>query len=156
MKNTLFIVASISAICTLSFAEINIDNNLAEQMKVVCPNGTVSTLVYLNNQVDVKALSDSISEVKMRHQERHQLVVETLQTTAIDSQVSILQEIDTLNTKGAVSRVQPFWISNVIRVDASPSVIQTLAEREDVLHIYLNYPIELVAPVSTGPVRRRR
>jgi len=123
-------------------------------MKVVGPNGTVSALLYLDNQVDVQALSDSITDAKLRHHERHQLVVETLQTTALDSQVSILNEIYSFTAKGAVSKVQPFWISNVIRIDAIPSVLTQLATRDDVLHVYLNYPIELVTPTYEGPTQQ--
>jgi len=153
VKNTLQLSAlSIAILTATTLAELNIDNNLAEQMKMVGSKGTVSALVYLNDQVDIKELSDSISRANMRFRDRHQLVVETLQTVATESQQDILFEIDALKQNDSITSVTPYWISNVIRVEATPSVIHQLAKRDDVLHIYLNYPIELVAPVSTGPV----
>ena len=139
MKINLLLAVPMFAICTLSYGEINIDNNLAEQMKTVGPNGTVSALVYLDDQVDIKALSTSITEARLRFHERHQLVVETLQTTAIDSQVSILNTLENFSAKGSVSRIQPFWISNVIRVDAAPSIIHQLSKRSDVLQCLIHF-----------------
>jgi hypothetical protein len=134
-------------LCTISHGETVIDNNLMQRMEEVGPDGTVSTLVYVVDQVDVKALSDSITKAKMRFAERHQLVVETLQATALNTQGPIIASLQ--NQRGA-KKITPFWISNVIRVDANPDVILELATRDDVQHIYLNYPIELVSPVSVG------
>jgi subtilisin family serine protease len=139
-------------ICNATYSEITIDENLVQVMKLAGPTGTVSALVYLNDQVNIKELDASISDARMRHVERHQLVVETLQTTASHSQQSILADIETLRQKENISNVKPYWISNVIRVDASPNVINQLAKHNDVQHIYLNYEIELVTPVRTGSV----
>ena len=153
MNNILLLSAVSTAVLTAStLADVHIDSNLAEHMKTVGSKGIVSALVYLDDQVDIKALSESISQENMRFQDRHQLVVETLQTIAAESQQDILSEIESLQQNESIITINPYWISNVIRIDASPSVINHLAKRDDVLHIYLNYPIELVAPISTGPV----
>jgi subtilisin family serine protease len=122
-----------------------------QRIEEVGPKGTVSTLVYLVDQVDVKSLSDSITQANMRFADRHQLVVESLQATALSTQGSILAS---LRSQQGVTKITPFWISNVIRVDARPDVIHELANRRDVLHIYLNYSIELVTPVRMGPVEQ--
>ncbi|MBC8310625.1 MAG: S8 family serine peptidase [Planctomycetes bacterium] len=146
----LFLCAATTIVfCGTTFAETTIDENLVDQMNAVGPKATVSALVYLENQVDIKTLSDSISQASMRFVDRHKLVVETLQATAHSSQDSILASLQTQN---GVDKVTPFWISNVIRVDATPEVIRQLSKRNDVEHIYLNYGIELVTPVSTGHV----
>ncbi|MBT4585159.1 MAG: S8 family serine peptidase, partial [Phycisphaerae bacterium] len=134
-------------LCTIIHGETVIDNNLTQRMQEVGPNGTVSALVYVEDQVDVKSLSDSITQANMRFADRHQLVVESLQATAQSTQGSILAS---LKRQQGVTKITPFWISNVIRVDARPDVIHELANRSDVLRIYLNYPIELVTPVRMG------
>ena len=86
MKNTILLsLLSVSALFASATAEIHIDANLTEAMKIAGPNGTVSALVYLDNQVNIKTLSDSITEAKLRFHDRHQLVVETLRTTATTS-----------------------------------------------------------------------
>ena len=68
-------VTAALTLCTFANGETIIDNNLVEQMETVGPKGTVSALVYVDNQVDIKALSDSIANANMRFVDRHQLVV---------------------------------------------------------------------------------
>ncbi|MDP7005781.1 MAG: S8 family serine peptidase, partial [Phycisphaerales bacterium] len=147
MKFQLLATCITATLCSSILGEFTIDNNLLQEMEEVGAKGTVSALVFLEEQVDIKSLSDSISQARMRHVDRHQLVVETLQATAHSSQDSILAS---LQTQRGVLEVTPFWISNVIRVDAPPAVIRQLANRNDVEHIYLNYGIELITPVTTG------
>jgi len=142
-------VTAALTLCTFANGETIIDNNLVEQMETVGPKGTVSALVYVDNQVDIKALSDSIANANMRFVDRHQLVVETLQTTALGSQGKLIETLETLR---GIASFEPFWITNAIRVEATPSAIQALSLRNDVSHIYLNYEIELVTPVRMGPV----
>ncbi|MGY8753851.1 MAG: S8 family serine peptidase, partial [Phycisphaerales bacterium] len=137
-----------------TIAETTLDNNLVEQMEAVGEQGTVSALVYLVNQVDINSLSNSIAEAKLGFKDRHQLVVETLQLTALRSQENILATLSKLGVKDGLTNVKPFWISNSIRIEAKPSVIRQLANRIDVGHIYLNYEIELVTPVRMGPVEQ--
>ncbi|MDP7008519.1 MAG: S8 family serine peptidase [Phycisphaerales bacterium] len=134
---------------SVAAAEIQIDENLQEKMLKVGPEGTVSALVFMNDQVDIKSLSDSISREQFKRPARHELVVETLQNVATDSQGSILQALEHLEF---VENVQPYWITNAIRIDARPETITLLAKRDDVNHIFLNYEIELVTPVEMGPI----
>jgi subtilisin family serine protease len=137
-------------------AELTIDDNLEAKMNEVGKDGTVSALIYLDSSADIKALSDSISQNRLSFHDRHKLIVETLQNEANASQKSILKKIGELRTSGGIERVKTYWITNAIRIDATPSVILELSTHEDVNHIYLNYPIELVEPVSTGPVGQDR
>ena len=141
----------IGMLCT-AYAEIQIDENLQDKMNEVGPNGTVSALIYMDDQVDIKSLSDSISRERFTRSARHELVVETLQNVATDSQRSIVKSLTSLQRNNLVENVQPFWIANVIRIEARPEVITTLAKRDDVGHIYLNYEIELSRPVEMGEV----
>ena len=78
----------IGMLCT-AYAEIQIDENLQDKMHEVGPNGTVSALIYMDDQVDIKSLSDSISRDRFTRSARHELVVETLQNVATDSQRSM-------------------------------------------------------------------
>ncbi len=142
------------ALFSTAYSETTLDENLLEQMKAVGPEGTVSTLVYMEEQVDIKALSDSITEARMGFADRHQLVAETLQSTAFATQENILKSLHQISRSGGVVEVTPFWISNSIRVDARPEIILQLSQRRDVSHIYLNYEIELVEPVRRGPVQQ--
>ena len=135
----MFSLCATIALCGTTYSETILDENLLEQMEAVGPKGTVSALVYMEEQVDIKALSDSITEAGMRFVDRHQLVAETLQSTAFTSQESILASLQQLRKKESTLEVTPFWISNVIRIDARPEVILQLSKRSDVGHIFLNY-----------------
>ena len=150
----MFSLCATIALCGTTYSETILDENLLEQMEAVGPKGSVSALVYMEEQVDIKALSDSITEAGMRFVDRHQLVAETLQSTAFTSQESILASLQQLRKKESTLEVTPFWISNVIRIDARPEVILQLSKRSDVGHIFLNYGIELVEPVRMGPVEQ--
>ena len=151
MTTAKILLSTLLSACVLSGAvsEIHIDENLQDAMHEVGPSGTVSALVYMDEQVDIKSLSNSISRERFKRAARHELVVETLQSVATESQASILQS---LQQNKSVDNVKPFWISNVIRIEATPAVITELAKRSDVGHIYLNYEIELVTPVEMGDV----
>ena len=153
-RHLLFTLCATIALSSATFGEGFIDENLVDQMDAAGPRETVSALVYLEEQVDIKSLSDSIAQARMGFVDRHELVVETLQATAQSTQTSILAYLDTLGQKDKSLTVTPFWISNVIRIEARPQVILQLAKREDVRHIYLNYEIELVEPVRMGPIEQ--
>jgi subtilisin family serine protease len=150
----IFSMCATIALCSSTYSETTLDENLLDQMEAIGPKGTVSTLVYMEEQVNIKALSDSITEARMGFVERHQLVAESLQSTAFTSQENILRSLNQIGRIGGVTEVTPFWISNCIRVDARPEVILQLSKRKDVGHIYLNYEIELVEPVRMGPVQQ--
>jgi len=152
--HSLLAVCATISLSSTSFSETILDENLLKQMEAVGPTGTVSTLVFLEEQVNIKALSDSITEANMRFVDRHRLVVETLQATALTAQESILTALQQRKKSDASIEVTPFWISNSIRVDARPEVILELSKRSDVGHMYLNYEIELVSPVRMGPVEQ--
>ena len=51
----------IGILCT-AYAEIQIDENLQEKMQEVGPNGTVSALIYMDEQVDIKSLQPKQSQ----------------------------------------------------------------------------------------------
>ena len=132
-----------------------IDVNLLDQMEEVGAEGTVSALVYLNAQVDVKSLSDDIAEQRFTRSHRHQIVVDALRDMAKGTQGPLLARLGELQDQGSVERIKPFWISNLISIQSRPAVIMELSDRDDVLHIYRDYGIELIEPVS-GPIDNPR
>ena len=139
-------------VITASVSADVIDANLAQRMEEVGPGGTVSALVYLNEQVDIRNLSEDIAEQRLGRTLRHQMVVETLQDIAAASQGPILGDIDGLRIQGLVDTAKPYWIANLIHVEGRPGAIKQLSLRDDVGHIYLDYGIELIEPDAKGPV----
>ena len=83
-----------------------VDNNLLTRMQEVGPEGTVSALVYMNDQLDTQDLSDAISAQRLGRAHRHQIVVEALQDVANNSQGPILAAIETSRQQGLVEEVR--------------------------------------------------
>ena len=108
----------------------------------------ISVLVYLKDQVDLNAISGQMDEQQATLQERHETIVVNLQNTAYETQPQIVEYLNELKSQKIVKEFKPFWISNIIRVDTYQSVVDQIAERDDVLMVYPNYGIELIEPVA--------
>ncbi|MCH2134315.1 MAG: S8 family serine peptidase [Phycisphaerales bacterium] len=145
-------LVSAAVIGTHAAADV-IDPNLQNEMDAVGPDGTVSAIVYLNEQVDIPQLSADIAAQRLTRPHRHQIVVDTLRDVAMQSQAALVDRLQVLGQEGQVDRFDAFWITNAIRVDGRPDVMTQLSKRDDVLHIYFNYGIELIEPVERGPIQ---
>lgn len=126
----------------------DIDQDLQQKLMQANPNQIISTLVYLDNQLDTGFLTAVMDANRASLQQRHAAVVKTLQSNAINSQVDIVRSLAEMSNVGKIAYYETFWISNCIRVDAVPSQIIEIAARDDVKIVYFNYPIELVAPTE--------
>jgi len=149
MKRPKFVavMAATVALATLAWGEM-IDPNLEALLANTADQATVSTLVYLSQQVDLEALAAQFVRGQTTRQARHALVVRSLQQQAASTQDGLLGRLAALQAAGAVAAYEPFWIANCVRVDGTPAAIREIAARPDVYAVYLNYPIETIAPVS--------
>jgi len=132
-----------------------IEPNLEATLQATAPDEAVSTLVYLLDRVDLDGLSRQLDRERATLQRRHEVVVRTLQARAAATQPDLLAYLEQQMLAGAVADFQPFWVGNIIRVDATPAVIRELADRWEVDIIYPNYPIELIEPVVESPAVAR-
>lgn len=153
--NHLLLALPMAFVATMASADV-IDANLQDRMDQVGPDGTVKALVFLNQQVDIQSLSSAISEQRLGRTLRHQMVVESLQDMARLTQPALLGEIDSMKESGLVDSSRPFWLANLVSIQARPAAIKSLSERQDVGHIYLDYQIELIKPEKVGPVEQPR
>ncbi len=125
-----------------------IDPDLRRILLQTPDNEVVSTLVFLNDQVNIPEMERNFNRENLGMKDRHRIVVTTLQDKAQTTQGVLLAHLDALKAAGRIADYHTYWISNVIRVDATRGEIVRLAARSDVLRVYSNYPIELVAPVG--------
>jgi subtilisin family serine protease len=128
-----------------------IDPGLEQILASRSTSETISTLVYLNDAVDLDGLTATLDRERASLQRRHELVVRALQDEARSTQGPLLAHLDRLKAAGRISSFEPFWIANLVRVDAPPSVIEELAGHPSVGTIYPNHPVELIAPVAIEP-----
>ncbi len=128
-----------------------IDADLATTLRKANPNAVISTLVYLDDRVDLSAITEQADAQQATLAERHETVVRALTQKAQAAQAQLAAHLNQLQSVGRIADFETFWVANVIRVDAVPDEIITLSERDDVKRVYSNYPIELIEPVERQP-----
>ena len=155
MKQSPFamLLAVLSAAGMLRAGEI--DSDLAAKLQRADANDVMSVLVYLDDRVDPSVLTQQLDARKAPTAERHETVVRALRQKAQATQPQLVAHLDQLKSDGSIVDFEPFWIANMIRVDAVPDEIITLSERADVERIYFNYSIEGIWPVEpAGPAQQ--
>jgi len=128
----------------------SIDPGLQQVLATKAPEETVSTLVYMKHMVDLGVLTTALDQQRPSLQRRHEVVVRALQEKAQTTQMPVLTVLGQLQVAGRVQSFEPFWIGNIIRVDAPAREIEALARHPDVDTVYYNYEIETIAPVTTS------
>jgi subtilisin family serine protease len=104
----------------------------------------VSGLVMLAEQPNARAMQNRIATLGLSSRWRqHQFIIETAQEIAARSQADLLSTLEAWKRDGAVRSYRSYWITNVVEVEAKPSVFDRLARRPDVGTIYENAPIEI-------------
>lgn len=92
-------------------------------------------LVFLTEQADLSA-----ADAMQTKLEKGTYVYETLSALAERTQKPVLAQLDALNVE-----YQAFWVANMIWVRGDMSVVQIMAQRPDVAHVYANPTVPLEA-----------
>ena len=103
--------------------------------------GTAEFLVMLRTQGDLRGARALSSKT-----ERSAFVMDALRSVAEQSQKPLL---DLLASRGVPHR--SYWVANMIWVRGDRSLVEELAAREDVFHIYANPSVRLDGPVASSP-----
>ena len=153
-------VAPALAALTLSLTAIpafagTIDPSLQLELEAR-PYALHNVLVSMVDQVDLVALEARFNAERAPLAIRHRETIESLQGLASFSQASLLQDLSSMTADSAlrmrqVAAVEPYWLRNLVRVEATSDVIFEIAARSDVLDIHRNAPIELVQPFEGDP-----
>ncbi len=151
MKRFVCIGMAAAVLATPVFAG-EIDPDLRRIILKSPDNEVLSTLVFLNDQVNIAAMDRTFEQERLSLRDRHRIVVTTLQDKANTTQGDLVTHLEALKSAGRIVSYKAYWISNVIQVEATRSEIVRLANRADVLRVYFNYPIETVAPLGEPEV----
>jgi len=111
----------------------------------------VSTIVMLQDQLDISALNTELNEMQATRAFRHEMVVRSLIKKAQDTQGDLVFILDAGTRAGEVASYKSVWISNLVIVEATKEFIVDLSNSSDVGDIYINYEIEKIEPVSENP-----
>jgi len=127
--------------------------NMETLLENTAENDMVRGLVYLEDQVDTRALVDGLAAAGASSEKRHFEVITRLMNKASQTQKPVLAELDALTDNGSVREFKGLWIANLIVVEAKPHVFRELAFRDDINTIYPDPAIELIEPVKQEPAQ---
>ena len=146
----LMIVLAAAVAWTASTAQAGeLHPELAELLNQTPAGEAVAAIVVMREQTDLSDLRAEFRSSKTTRQYRHEMVVKRLQETSGEVNQGVL---DFLSGKAAAKGVRAFWVMNAIAVTADAATLKALAARDDVAMVYADREIDLIAPVSEGPV----
>jgi subtilisin family serine protease len=109
---------------------------------------TEKVIVRLSEQADISSLNRQLKLEGASLALRHKQVIEHLRDTAMDTQAPLVQYLEQRFLAGEVRNFRTFWIDNLVGVEATVQEIREIARRADVEMVFIDYRIELIAPVD--------
>jgi len=100
-------------------------------------SGETEFLVYLTEQTDLSGVEELITK-----HEKGSYVFAELTKVAARTQKPLLAALSKMGVE-----YQSYWIANMIRVRGDLKIVDTLAKRNDVAHIYANPSVHLDLPI---------
>ncbi|MCC6908440.1 MAG: S8 family serine peptidase [Phycisphaerales bacterium] len=124
-------------------------DNLAEVLRQAQPDAIVPVAIIMRDQASRQEV-DRIAHLGDKDFQR-QAMRDLLKPLAEASQADLLADLNRAQATGAVERIRPLWIHNVIGVRATPEVIAQIAQRPDVAYVHYDRPMGVeVLPFEPG------
>ncbi len=142
----------ITALTGYSQSKIS-DALLDEIQKARASGTTVEALIVLNVPFDIRALDAELTLQKATCHERGVAVVTALMEHAERTQAELVSYLESRMGKDVI-RYQPFWITNIIYVEARPEALLDAAQHRDVGQLEQNERLEMIRPVIAQPAAR--
>ncbi|MFO7676416.1 MAG: S8 family serine peptidase, partial [bacterium] len=101
---------------------------LLEQMGEAKAEEQLGVMIVLAEQLDGESI---IKNIKSK-QERRQVTLSSLRALTERTQAGLLDELRGWEKLGLVSNVIPFWLVNAVYCEATPGVINSVADRPEV------------------------
>ena len=99
------------------------------------PDRNIKINIILKVRSDAAELS-RMADVFPTKNERRDFVVSNLQMQAKESQADLLNYLNELEANGLVEEIRPLWIVNSVSCYANASLVDVIAQRDDVLTVY--------------------
>ena len=117
------------------------------------PDGKVKINIILAEQTDSQELNRMANTFPTKV-ERRLFVVNTLKRQAAESQNDLLNYLNELEINGVVGDIRPLWIVNLVSCYADESLIDVLAQRDDVASVYRCEEFQCLDDESVMPAER--
>ncbi|MEO0074118.1 MAG: S8 family serine peptidase, partial [candidate division WOR-3 bacterium] len=120
---------SVLLIAFLSFSSAALlEPALVEQMARCDGDEKLPVIIALNEQLDAENIIRTIKN----KQQRWEVTVSRLKQMAETGQAGLLAELRSFEAAGKVAEIVPMWIVNAVYCEATPEVIQKIAERPEI------------------------
>ncbi len=130
------------------------DQEFANRASAASAEEFVSGLVMIQEQVDLPLVEREMRNLGLHSRwRRHEFIVRRAQNLSKNSQRPIVRELEAWKRQGLVRDFQTFWVTNMIAVEAVPSVFDRLVARPDVGVVYANSEVTLREGWEEPPVR---
>ena len=125
-----------------------IDSRLQTVLSQGDPGIIYSTIVVLNNKVDLNRLKADFIQSGADRRTRHEIVINSLREKAEETQSDLINFLSTAKGNGVVS-YRSYWILNAIAVEGRAEFISDLANHQAVEKIYWNEPVKIIQSVGS-------
>ncbi|MBM4166333.1 MAG: T9SS type A sorting domain-containing protein [Ignavibacteria bacterium] len=134
----------------------NIDPFLAEKLKSTSAVEKVSVIIYMREQVDLRAMEELLQQSVSAGERipvdvRYRTIITALQEVAERTQPNFVQKLRTHETNGVLSDIQQFWIRNLVVVSAIQQTIEEIAQLPEVETVYLDGILQRDLPLNSAP-----
>lgn len=132
MKKLLLLLTFVLISSNVFSQQVEITPRLQQRMQSLNPVEYTRTMILLKDYVDIYTLDAQLYAMNVDLTERARIVITTLQNKANSTQGPIISYIQSQMNQGKVREFIPFWITNMIYVDATPDVLIQISQRSDV------------------------
>ncbi|MEO0078909.1 MAG: hypothetical protein ABIK86_07940, partial [candidate division WOR-3 bacterium] len=122
-----YVLSFLAAVIALASAGL-IEPALKEQMARVDGSERLGVLIALKRQLD----GENIIRTIKNKQQRWETTVNALKEIAALDQAGLLSELRSFEASGKVAEIRPLWIVNAVYCEATPEVINRMADRDEV------------------------
>jgi bacillopeptidase F len=129
-----------------------IEENFAEYLNTLSPTEFVSAIVIMTDQADISTINAAMNEQRATREVRHERVISALKIAASRSQGEISEYLEARITQGSVKGYTPYWIMNLMVVQATVTELRQIAARNDVEIVESNFKAGLIEPIGEKDV----
>lgn len=127
MKNQLFKILFVAATVLPLHLQAQLSTRLSEVLETNQPSSFHRIRVEFKDNVDCYALNHEFKQQRIAISERPKVVITQLQTQAEASQEEILNRLH-IEFHNDVRNIQPFWIVNVLVLEATAEAISAISQ----------------------------
>jgi subtilisin family serine protease len=122
--------------------------SVREAMSGMPDTAMIRVMARLVDRADLQAIDRGLKIGKATREERHRIMVSVLQAKARETQGPLLEFLS--GRPELVSRVQTYWIDNIVEFSGTAGLVRAVAGRADVEIVFLEPRIFFDPPVDMG------